>query len=80
MLQRPQAGYGHVQTGGCWELCRGPEERGRGGRASPERLAPESLLLTILIFEAEPETGCRFPFRGQVPQMAMYHQIHRNTV
>ena len=32
------------------------------------------------IFEAEPETGCRFPFGGRVPQMAMFHQIHRNTM
>lgn len=81
-LQKLQAGHGHVQAGGCWgsvQRARG-ERKERGGRASHERLAPEALLSTVHIFEAEPETGCTLPFKRLMPQMDLYHQICRNTV
>ena len=56
------------------------ERKERGGRASHERLAPDALLSTIHIFEAELETGCTFPLKRLVPQLDVYHQTHRNTV
>ena len=41
-----------------------------------ERLAPDAPLSQIHIFEAEPETGCGFPFKGLVPHVDVYHGTH----
>lgn len=70
MLQKPQAGQGHVQAGGCGGLSSGArgERKERGGRASPQRLARDAPLSKIHICEAEPERGCGFPFKGLYPK------------
>lgn len=68
MLQKSQASHGHVQVGG-WG-----ERKERGGRVVHERLAPDAALSKIHLFEAEPETGCGFPFKGLVPQIGVNYQ------
>lgn len=69
MLQKPQAGLGHGQVGG-WG-----ERKERGGRVVRERLAPDAPLSKIHLFEADPETGCGFPFKGLVPQIDSCYQM-----
>lgn len=51
-------------------------EEGKRGRALHERLAHDASLSQILIFEAEREAGCGFPFKGLAPHIDMYHWTH----